>query len=74
MRRQDSPISDEEFEAIVAEVWDSLPANLKEHLAEEANIAIFVQDWPTHTQLRQAGLDPRRETLFGLYEGVANYN
>jgi predicted Zn-dependent protease with MMP-like domain len=29
-----------------------------------------VEDAPTHGQVRGAGLDPRSDTLFGLYEGV----
>jgi predicted Zn-dependent protease with MMP-like domain len=31
---------------------------------------IVVEDEPTDEQIRGAGLDPREDTLFGLYEGV----
>jgi predicted Zn-dependent protease with MMP-like domain len=31
---------------------------------------VVVEDQPTADELRQVGLDPESETLFGLYQGV----
>jgi len=35
-----------------------------------SNIAIQVEDWPDDETLLDLGLDPRRDTLYGLYTGV----
>lgn len=55
-------ISEERFEDMVADVLESIPAELAEQLE---NIAVIVQDWPTEQQL-----NGRRGTLLGLYEGI----
>lgn len=55
-------ISEERFEAMVADALDSIPDELATQLE---NVAVMVQDWPS-----QAQLDGRRGTLLGLYEGI----
>lgn len=55
-------VSEEEFEALVADALDSIPEALGRRME---NVAVTVADWPTRRQL--AG---RRGTLLGLYEGV----
>ena len=61
-------MSRDEFEKVVAKALDSLPEHVAVHLD---NIAIVVEDEPTDEELREAGLDPETETLFGIYQGVA---
>lgn len=56
-----------EFEALVVEELDRLPAPLAEGLQ---NLQIVIEDAPSPQLLRSLGLDPRTDTLFGLYEGV----
>jgi len=58
----------EEFEAVVAEALDGIPAELGELIH---NVAVVVEDEPTEDDLFDAGLDPDEDTLFGLYQGVA---
>jgi len=55
------------FERLVAEVVNQLP---EEFAARLANVEVVVQDEPSRAQLKSVGLDPRVDTLFGLYEGV----
>lgn len=50
------------FEQLVADALDSIPEKLG-RLME--NVAVFVEDWPTRSQL-----GGRRGTLLGLYQGV----
>lgn len=52
----------QQFEQMVADAMDTIPAELAEHID---NVAVVVADWPTAEQL--AG---RPGTLLGLYEGV----
>jgi len=35
-----------------------------------SNIAIQVEEWPDEETLLDLGLDPRHDTLYGLYTGV----
>ncbi len=56
----------EEFEKLVAEAVEALPAEFLEKLE---NIDIVVESLPAQRQLRQAGLG-KEMTLLGLYEGV----
>lgn len=56
-----------DFTRLVTEVLDSLP---EEFASRVTNVEIVVADAPSKAQLRDAGLDPRSETLMGLYEGV----
>jgi predicted Zn-dependent protease with MMP-like domain len=55
-------IGPEEFEALVADALDEIPGDLAAHME---NVAVFVEDWPSPTQL-----DGRTGTLLGLYEGI----
>ena len=49
------------FEELVAAALDSIPEELGRRME---NVAVFVEDWPTRTQL-----GGRRGTLLGLYQG-----
>jgi predicted Zn-dependent protease with MMP-like domain len=55
-------VSEERFEAFVADALDSIPDEFADQME---NIAVIVEEWPTGEQL--AG---RRGTLLGLYEGI----
>jgi len=59
-------VSEERFEALVADALDSIPEDLG---AQMDNIAVLVEDWPTAEQLDEQ-LHGRRGTLLGLYEGI----
>src|SRR5690349_5257546 len=52
----------EEFERLVVDALDSIPARLASQLD---NVAVVVEDWPRPDQLPARG-----GTLLGLYEGV----
>ena len=54
------------FRRLVSEALDTLPGEVRVRMT---NVAVIVADEPTNEQIVGAGLDPRRETLFGLYEG-----
>jgi predicted Zn-dependent protease with MMP-like domain len=56
-----------EFEALVREVLDELPAEFARHLD---NVAVVVEDAPDPGLLRALGMHPHRDTLLGLYQGV----
>jgi predicted Zn-dependent protease with MMP-like domain len=57
----------EEFESAVAEALDSLPLEFAELMS---NVAIQVHETPDRKTLLELDLDPKRDTLFGLYTGV----
>ena len=60
-------MSRREFEDVVGDALDRLP----EHFAElMSNIAVQVEEWPDEETLLDLGLDPQRDTLYGLYTGV----
>jgi predicted Zn-dependent protease with MMP-like domain len=59
-------MSDERFEALIAEVMDELP---RQHMAAVKNVAIVYADEPTPDQREQLQLGDH-QSLFGLYEGV----
>lgn len=59
-------MSDQQFEALLAEVMEELPP---EHMAAVKNVAIVYQDDPTPAQRQELKLQCY-EVLFGLYEGV----
>jgi predicted Zn-dependent protease with MMP-like domain len=60
-------ISHEAFERLVAEAIDELP---DEFLSRLDNVGVIAADGPTQEQRDYHNLSPR-ETLLGLYEGVA---
>ncbi|MFQ5349676.1 MAG: metallopeptidase family protein [Thermoanaerobaculia bacterium] len=55
------------FERLVARALDSLPEQFAELLE---NVAVVIEAEPTDEELESVGLDPRRDELFGLYQGV----
>ncbi len=55
------------FRALVAEALDEIPEPFASRLC---NVEVIVEDEPSLEQLRDLGLDPQHDTLFGLYEGV----
>jgi predicted Zn-dependent protease with MMP-like domain len=60
-------VTREEFEDLVREALDELPQEFAERLD---NIEVVIEDEPEPELLRSMGMDPRRDTLFGLYQGV----
>jgi predicted Zn-dependent protease with MMP-like domain len=60
-------VTREEFEDLVREALDDLPEEFAERLD---NVAVVIEDEPAPGLLRSMGMDPRRHTLFGLYQGV----
>jgi predicted Zn-dependent protease with MMP-like domain len=57
----------ERFRALVAAALDEVPEPFRAHLAA---VEVVVEDEPAPQVLRDMGLDPRRDTIFGLYEGT----
>ena len=55
------------FRQLVAEALDDVP---EPFLSRLRGVEVVVEDEPSPAVLRQVGLHPRRDTLFGLYEGV----
>ena len=55
------------FHALVVAALDEIPEPFRGHME---NVAVIVEDEPSDELLREMGLDPRRDTLYGLYEGV----
>ena len=55
------------FEALVGEALDEIPEAFQRHLEQ---VAVVIEDEPSAELLRHMGMDPRQETLFGLYEGT----
>ncbi|MFQ5665119.1 MAG: metallopeptidase family protein [Candidatus Binatia bacterium] len=56
-----------EFEALVRDALDDLPAEFARHLD---NVEVVVEDEPDPALLRSLRMNPRHQTLFGLYQGV----
>jgi predicted Zn-dependent protease with MMP-like domain len=61
------PMDDNEIRNEVVRVLDKLPRRFRKHLQ---NIEIVVEDKPTRDLMLSVGLDPRHDTLYGLYQGV----
>ena len=57
----------ERFAELVAEALDELPPEFASRLE---NVEVVIEDEPAPGLLRDMQLDPRRETLFGLYQGI----
>lgn len=60
-------MSEDDFEHVVREAVESLPAELQQAIE---NVAVTIEDEPTVDDLLSVGLDPQRDTLLGLYQGV----
>jgi len=56
-----------EFERLVAGALDDIPAEFARLLA---NVTVVVEEEPPPRLLLALGLDPARESLYGLYQGV----
>jgi len=56
-----------DFERLVAGALDDIPEEFARYLT---NIAVVIEEEPSVGMLRDLGLDPARDTLFGLYRGV----
>jgi len=54
------------FRRLVAEALDTLPGEIRVRMV---NVTVVVEDDPTDEQIETAGLDPREDVIFGLYEG-----
>ncbi len=57
----------ERFAELVEEAWTRLPPEVLERLD---NVVLLIEDEPSAELLRSLGLHPRRDTLFGLFQGV----
>jgi predicted Zn-dependent protease with MMP-like domain len=55
------------FRALVVAALDEIPEPFRSYLDD---VEVVVEDEPDDEVLRDMGLDPRRDTIFGLYEGV----
>ena len=62
-----SPISHKELKKEAIRVLDGLPAQFRRRLH---NVVVAVEKRPKPSQFRAMGLDPREDTLYGLYEGI----
>ena len=61
------PLNHSEIKKEVAKVINRLPRQFRKGLQ---NIEIVVEERPTRDLLFSVGLDPRYDTLYGLYQGV----
>ena len=61
------PLNHSEIRKAVARVIDKLPKEFREQLR---NVEIVVETRPSNELLRAEGLDPREDTLYGIYQGV----
>ena len=59
-------LSKSQFETLIEQALADLPAEILQHMD---NVAITIADWPSASELKRAGVSPRRQ-LFGLYEGI----
>ncbi len=55
-----------QFEQAVDQAMESLPPEFQQLLD---NVAIFIEDHPSRSLLRELGMSPH-DTLLGLYEGI----
>lgn len=68
-----------EFERLVAAALRGMPTKFRQFLDKE-NVVVVVERRPSRAKLLGMGMNPDRETLFGLYEGIprterlSNYN
>jgi predicted Zn-dependent protease with MMP-like domain len=51
----------------VSRVVDRLPRRFRDQLR---NVEFVVEERPSPALLRAEGLDPRRDTLYGIYQGI----
>ena len=60
-------MDNKEFRKTVAQVLDRLPKQFREQLG---NVEIVIDLRPSPELLREEDLDPRYDTLYGIYQGV----
>jgi predicted Zn-dependent protease with MMP-like domain len=60
-------LDNKEFRKTVAQVLDHLPKQFREQLR---NVEIVIDLRPSPELLREEDLDPRYDTLYGIYQGV----
>src|SRR5262249_23999777 len=53
-----------EFARLVEEALDAIPAEFARYLD---NVSVVIEEEPTPALLGELGLDPRRDTLYGVY-------
>lgn len=60
-------LNQNEFKKAVLQVLDRLPKEFRDHLG---NLEIVIEKRPSAELMREEGLDPRHDTLYGIYQGV----
>jgi predicted Zn-dependent protease with MMP-like domain len=60
-------VNHDQLRKAVAQVLDRLPRRFREQLR---NVEFVVEERPSAELLRSEGLDPRVDTLYGIYQGV----
>jgi predicted Zn-dependent protease with MMP-like domain len=60
-------VNHDQIRKVVAQVLDRLPRHFREQLR---NVEFVVERRPSAELLRSEGLDPRMDTLYGIYQGV----
>jgi predicted Zn-dependent protease with MMP-like domain len=60
-------VNHDQIRKVVAQVLDRLPRQFRGQLR---NVEFVVERRPSAKLLRSEGLDPRMDTLYGLYQGV----
>jgi predicted Zn-dependent protease with MMP-like domain len=60
-------VNHDQIRTEVARVIDRLPRHFREQLR---NVEFVVEERPSTELLRSEGLDPRTDTLYGIYQGV----
>ncbi|MEO8605482.1 MAG: metallopeptidase family protein [bacterium] len=55
------------FHELVVAALEEIPPPFRDQLD---GVAVVVEDEPSDELLRELGLDPRHDTLYGLYDGV----
>jgi len=57
----------QEFATLVSEALEEIPEEFQRRIE---NVEVVIEDEPSPELLRSLGMNPRRTTLFGLYQGV----
>jgi predicted Zn-dependent protease with MMP-like domain len=56
-----------DLQRLVGEALETIPDEFARYLE---NVEVVIEDEPSPEMLRDLGLDPRRDTLYGLYQGT----
>ena len=65
--RHSKALNHDQIREEVARVIDRLPRQFRKQLS---NVEIVVETRPSDELLREEGLDPRHDTLYGIYQGI----